>query len=143
MGMVTIRDYIDADYDDVRHNLVEGGLFHPHWDSRESLQAKILYAPSSILVAEDKGRAVGNVYLVIDLWKSEIFRLAVRYSHRNQGIGQELMKTAEAKLQSLGVRTVGIWVRNTDQGLLTYYGKQNYKPATLTHTSMIKDLGSK
>ena len=90
--MVKVREYSDNDYEDLRQNLQDAGLNNINWDSREILQKKIEAAPDSILVAEDDGKVVGNVYVIEDKWNSFLFRLAVRESYRDKELGPFLCR---------------------------------------------------
>ena len=90
-----IRDYTDADYEDVKQNLEDGGRFDVELDGRDIFQRKITLRPGSILVAEDDGHVVGNVLLIYDGWMPLVFRLAVGGAYRNQGLGTRLLEAAE------------------------------------------------
>ena len=104
--MVSLRNYKDSDYADVKRNLKEAKLFVDVWDTRERLEEKIRRNPDSIIVAEDKGRVIGNLFLVEDGWGAFIFHLAVHSSYRQKGIGQKLMIYAEESLKRKGARAV-------------------------------------
>ena len=81
--MAKVRNYIDADYEEVKVNLIEADMFNPLLDSRENLRRKIETNPGSILVATNEtDRVIGNIYLIEDFFNSFIFRLAVRETHR-------------------------------------------------------------
>ena len=75
--MVEIRYYRDEDYEQVRSLLDSCGLFTRNPDTQEELGEKIRRDPESIIVAEDSGRIVGNVYLMEDGWNAFLFRFAV------------------------------------------------------------------
>ena len=141
--MVKVRGYTDNDYEDLRQNLQDAGLNNINWDSREILQKKIEAAPDSILVAEDDGKVVGNVYLVEDPWNSFIFRLSVREDYRDKGIGTLLMQEAEARLKSKGVSRVSVLVRDSELERLTgFYGDHGYIPMHPNHKVFTKSLES-
>ncbi len=122
--MVEIRPYTDADYEAVKRNLEEGGLFSSSIDTREILHAKSEIHQPSILVAAVKEEVVGNVYIVEDRWSSFIFRLAVRNDWRRQGIGSLLMEEAERRLREKGIKNIALFVRNNEQDLIEYYKKK-------------------
>lgn len=121
--MMNIRDYGDSDYGAVRTNLQEGSLFDPVADTREELLEKITRNPGSIVVAEDQGRVVGNVFILVDGLAAFIFRLAVHSTYRGRGIDSLLMTEAERQVQERGVREVTIFVNNADEELKEYYRK--------------------
>ena len=97
--MVEIRKYSKSDYANVRKNLEAGDMFDPVWDSEVNLGKMIAIDPESVLVAVEDGQTIGNIYILAGGWEAYIFRLAVRPSHRNKGIGKQLMQEAEKKLK--------------------------------------------
>ncbi len=137
---VTIRPYTSKDYDAVKINLEDGGLFNASVDTPFTLQAKIEAHPISILVAEVDDQVVGNVYVIYDPWNSFIFRLAVRQEFREHGIGSRLMEAAELHLRQAGVKDVSLFVRSDHQELIDYYLKRGYTPMERTHQCMYKEL---
>ena len=81
---VKIRPYLDADYEQVKINLVEGDSFDVAMDTRERLKNKIKQDPNSILVAEINNRVIGNIYIINDAWFAGVFRLAIRKESRRK-----------------------------------------------------------
>ena len=136
---VTIRVYGPKDYNDVRQNLEEGGLFYEEMDAEKRLNEKIRRNPGSIFVAEVDGKVVGNVLLVEDGWGAFVFRLAVKKEYRNRGIGMQLMKSAEEALRIKGYSEVHILVDEKETDLKEYYAKIGYKQGNL-YRWMYKDL---
>ena len=123
---MTIRDYLDSDYDDVRNNLEEGKLFDPVVDTREKFLRKVTKNHGSIIVAEENSQAIGNVFTVDDGWAAFIFRLAVHSSYRGQGIGALLMNEAERRLREKGCEEVSIFVNDANERLKEYYKRQRF-----------------
>ena len=137
--MVEYKKYSDKFYPDVKQNMVEGGRFSPQRDTRARLLTKIKRDPDSIIIAVDKGHAVGSVYIIPDDWCSWIFRVAVRKSHRGTGIGKELVAKAEEKLKEKGNGHVVLYVKTSQKGLKKFYEKLGYTEYTRT-IAMIKRL---
>lgn len=137
--MVEIRDYNDSDYEDVKQNLQEGGLFNPSLDTREILKRKIEDSPDSIIVAIEDSHAIGNVYFIHDAWQSFIFRLAVREAYRGKGIGRMLMQEAERRLKERGVKEASLFIKDGNE-LEQYYQSQGYYSFPKTHRFMHKGL---
>lgn len=127
--MVLIRDYQYLDYEDVKFNLQESGLFIPSWDTQDRLRRKIQNHPSSIIVAEEDKHAVGNVFLTSDSWCAFISHLSVRRDYQNLGIGGMLMDEAERMFKESGVEVVCLLVENNQKTLEDFYKRRAYFPA--------------
>ena len=124
--MVIIRNYHDSDYEDVKHNLEEAKLYIPMWDNKENLKEKIRRKPDSIIIADEKGCAIGNLFLIEDGWSAFIFHMAVRSDYRQRGIGQKLMSYAEDNLKKQGVKAVSLFVDENLDKIQEFYKKQGY-----------------
>lgn len=75
-------------------------------DSLAALE-RILGEPQArVIVAEHDGRIVGSVIAAWDGWRGNIYRVAVAPPYRRQGIGQALMRAANAFLRERGARRV-------------------------------------
>ena len=122
-----IRQYISTDYSDIKQNLVEGDLFYDELDNEDRINQKIQKDPTSLLVAELDGKAIGNVFIMEDGWMALIFHLAVRKEYQHKGIGTELLKAAEAYLKDKGYEEVQIVVREANPELQDYYEKLGYQ----------------
>ena len=138
--MINIRPYRNEDYEDLKLNLQEGGLFNVTIDDRETLRAKIQSNPESILVATIDNKVVGNVYIIQDPWSSFIFRLAVRKKFKERGVGAMLMGEAEELLREKGVKDVALFVRSNHNELINYYKKMGYTSMENLHQCMYKEL---
>ena len=138
--MIETRFYTDADYEAVKRNLEEGNLFDPTIDTRETLWAKLVDNPQSILVASVNGNVVGSVYILQDRRSSFIFRLAVQTDYRKQGVGRRLVEEAESILRRKGIRDVALWVREDHQELQEYYKRLGYTPTAVSHRCMHKEI---
>lgn len=129
-GIVKIRDYVESDYTGVRLNLEDGGLFDPDWDSQDRLKAKIVRNPGSILVAVVNDLwAVGNAFIVEDGWGAFIFRVVVRKTHRNLGIGSLLVSEAETRVKAKGYGDTSIFVEDDNPELKRWLERLGYVPA--------------
>lgn len=136
---IRIREYQPADFNDVRTNLEDSGIFNEIFDNEQNLRAKIEGDPESILVAEADNQVVGNVFLVQDGWASSIFRLAVRKNYREQGIGSRLLTEAEDRLRQRGAKVVELFANDHNFELLAFYAKRRYRDGG-PHRSMWKLL---
>lgn len=123
---MNIRPYQDSDYEEIKDILQSGGHFDEVWDSRVHYSNKIQKDPMSILVAVEENEIIGCQLIIRDPWTCFLFRLAVKASHRNKGIGSLLMKAAEDLLKKDGVEEVAIFVNEDDSHLQGYYEKRGY-----------------
>ncbi len=127
--MVLIRDYQDLDYEDVKFNLIESGLFIPDWDTQDRLRRKIQAHPSSIIVAEENKHAVGNIFLTGDFWCAFISHLSVRKDYQNKDIGNMLMNEAENRFRKDGAGAIALLIDKNQHMLTQFYEKRGYFPA--------------
>lgn len=126
-NQIGIRPYTPVDYPQVRTLLEEGNLYYEPNDSQKRLDEKISRDPKSIFIAQDLDQIVGTVSLMEDGRMAFIFRLAVRPTHRNRGIGRNLMDKAEEELRSRGHKEINILVEEDNNELKDYYRRQGYE----------------
>ena len=141
--MIKIRNYSPKDYESVKQILQEADLFDKVWDSEENLSGMISKNPQSILVAEENGKIVANVFLIsYGLQVSWIFRLAVKKEYRKHGIASELIKFAEKVLRKKGALEIGLFVDSKNEELLSFYKKRSFKTSEnpLTYIYLWKEL---
>ena len=139
--MVEIRDYTDSDYEDVKINLEEVGMFNPQLDTRENLRIKITKNPGSVIVAVVDNHAIGNAYIVYDGWNAFIFRLVTRKGYRMQGIGSLLMDEAESRMRKKGAKEVSLFIKEAElEHLERYYTKRGYVHRKGKYQAMYKIL---
>ena len=63
--------------------------------------------PGALLVAEeDGGELVGALIAGWDGWRGNVYRLAVRQSHRREGVASALVEAGHERLRQLGARRV-------------------------------------
>ncbi|MEU3921095.1 GNAT family N-acetyltransferase [Streptomyces sp. NPDC029004] len=60
--------------------------------------------PEALILAEAGGLLVGSVIAGYDGWRCSLYRLAVRPSHRRQGISTALLDAAERRFLAVGGR---------------------------------------
>lgn len=123
---MTIRPYLETDYDAVKAILQEGALFDDVWDAPLHFSKKSAKDPASVLVAVEGEEVVGCQLILRDDWTPFLFRLAVKESYRKRGIGAALMDAAEAQLRNEGMDEVAIFVDEAKSDLQKYYEKRGY-----------------
>ena len=126
--MAILRNYRRADYYAVKAILQEADLFDEVWDSEENLAGMIKRNPDSIILAEDHGSVVGNLYIIPhgpDV--AYLFRLVVKSTFRKHGIGTQLLKRAEEIVKKRGAKEIGFFVYANNQELQHFYTKRKYQ----------------
>jgi ribosomal protein S18 acetylase RimI-like enzyme len=92
-------------------------------DDTESVARLISHDPGALLVAEADAMLVGSVIAGWDGWRGSIYRLAVRPSHRRDGLGRALVTAAERRLAGLGSpRLQANVVTDDDQAMAFWRG---------------------
>lgn len=139
--MITLRSYRDEDYLDLRTTLQEARMFDEVRDNLNNLHTKITTDPSSVIVAAEGDKVVGNVYTMYDGVFAFIFRLAVLESYRKQGVGSLLLEEAEKRLRKKGAASVSVWVRQSElERLEDFYQKRGYVAVDGRHQCMYKEF---
>lgn len=98
-------------------------------------------AASALFVAEVDGIVVGAVVAGWDGWWGWLYRLAVAPEHRNQGLGEALVRQAEAYLASRGARYLNTMVRRENAASLGVLDKARFD-VDETHVRVTKTLNS-
>jgi ribosomal protein S18 acetylase RimI-like enzyme len=75
-------------------------------DGLDDIERLIGDSPAALLVAEHGGEIVGALIAGWDGWRGNMYRLAVRESHRRQGIGIALTRAGEEYLRNRGVSRI-------------------------------------
>jgi len=119
-----LRNYVDADYDEVVSLWKETGLFIESLDTREILRKKIKFSPDSFVVVVNNGKIIGSVVMLLDPWMSTIFRVSVSPESQKEGIGGLLMDEAERRARRIGANSVGVYIEREKVG--RFYEKRGY-----------------
>lgn len=135
-----IRNYNSNDYSEIASILKESNLFDDVWDSEDNLNSLISKNSKSILVAEEKGKVIGNIFIIRHGKEvSYLFRLAVKKEFRKQGVASALIKKAEVIKQG-GTTEVGLYVDSGNINLHEYYKKRGFNISTNSYYYMWKEL---
>ncbi len=90
------------------------------------------FRENSFVVINEEYEVVAFIFLNISSWsdgfQAVLEEIVVDPSFQGSGIGRDLMLYAHNYLDSLGVRSSMLWVKN-DERLLKFYKKQGYFPA--------------
>jgi len=138
--MISIRPYNTEDYLAVKENLKEAEMFVPDVDTAENFHQKSLRDPESILIAEDNGEVVGNLFFMEDGWRVYLFSFAVKMKFRNQGVGKKILERAENILKNRGYTSLACFISD-EKAFNAFYSKLGYKKEHVSPLRVIyKDL---
>ena len=100
----------------------------PPWNEPASMiRRKLTVQPELFLVAVVDDQVVGTVMAGFDGVRGWIHHLAVRGSHRRQGIASSLMRAAEKGLEIAGCPKVNLQVRATNSKVIAFYRSLGYE----------------
>jgi ribosomal protein S18 acetylase RimI-like enzyme len=91
------------------------------------IRRKLKVQPELFLVAHVNGQVVGTVMAGFDGVRGWVHHLAVRGSHRHQGIASSLMIAAEKGLEASGCPKVNLQVRATNSAVIAFYRSLGYE----------------
>lgn len=121
---LTVQDMTMADYDEVRALWSESeGIDLGEADSRSSIARFLERNPGLSFVVRDNGQLVGAVLCGHDGRRGYIDNLAVRKSHRCQGIGRMLASRCVYQLIQIGIRKWNLFVREDNQEAIAFWRK--------------------
>lgn len=95
-------------------------------DRLDDVERLVGDSPAALLVAERDGEVVGALIAAWDGWRGNMYRLAVRDSHRREGIGLALTRAGEDYLRRCGVRRVTALVAFDDEDAGGFWESAGY-----------------
>lgn len=126
---VVIRPFRMSDHDAVMALWKEAGLpLKPSGrDARDRIEAQIVEPNVIFLVAEAGGSVVGTVVATHDGRKGWINRLAVRGGMRRRGIGERLVREAEARLEAAGMDVLACLIEERNGVSMEFFSRLGYE----------------
>lgn len=125
---VTIQVMTIDDYDEVRALWQESqGIDLSAADSRASIARYLDRNPGLSFVARDDGLLVGAVLCGHDGRRGYLDHLAVRASHRRQGIGRLLASRAIYQLIQNQIQKWHLFVREDNQDAILFWSKLGWQ----------------
>ena len=119
---VLIQEMTIQDYDEVRSLWeVSDGIQVTDIDSRESIERFLKRNAGLSFVAREDGKLVGAVLCAQDGRRGYIDHLAVRTSHRRQGIGRSLVSRCLFHLMRIGIRRWNLFVLEDNQDARAFW----------------------
>jgi N-acetylglutamate synthase len=125
---VTIRRLVSADHDALLRVWAVAGLPYKPFgrDSRENLSIEMDRTETGFLGAFVDDRLVGVVLATWDGRKGWINRLAIDPDFRSHGIGERLIREAEAFLESLGAAIIACLIEEHNLPSMSLFQKTGY-----------------
>ncbi|NJC95513.1 MAG: GNAT family N-acetyltransferase [Anaerolineales bacterium] len=127
--MVSIREFhYPDDYLAVRKlwEDMERGVRVGRSDEPKEIEKKISRDPDLFLVAQDEGGIVGSVIGGYDGRRGLLYHLAVARSHRQIGIGSQLLAEIEARLRDKGCLKCYLMVTPDNPEAGRFYEKRGW-----------------
>jgi ribosomal protein S18 acetylase RimI-like enzyme len=124
---LTIRSGQRSDIESVLDLWMRAGAEPSHTDDVESLGILLTHDPSALIVAEADGAVVGTVIAGWDGWRGSIYRLAVDPAQRRLGVGNRLLREAEARLSRRATRLQAIVV-DTERLATSFWAASGWEP---------------
>jgi ribosomal protein S18 acetylase RimI-like enzyme len=125
---IDIHEMTIADYDEVRALWQQSeGIDLSGADSRNSIARFLERNPGLSFVAMDGGQLVGAVLCGHDGRRGYIDHLAVRKSHRRQGIGRMLASRCLYNLMQNGIQKWHLFVREDNLDAIAFWGKLGWQ----------------
>ena len=91
-----------------------------------AIPAKLLIQPELLIVALDDDHVVGSVMAGYDGHRGWLNSMAVKKSHRRQGVGSALVFEAERRLRSLGCVKINLQIRMSNTSVAEFYRRLGY-----------------
>jgi ribosomal protein S18 acetylase RimI-like enzyme len=95
-------------------------------DRIEDLERLVADSPAALLVAEQNGEVVGALIAAWDGWRGNMYRLAVKSSHRRTGVATALTRAGEDYLRSRGARRVTALIAHEDRVAGSFWDSAGY-----------------
>jgi ribosomal protein S18 acetylase RimI-like enzyme len=90
-------------------------------DSKESIAAYLVRNPGMSFIARDGEKIIGAILCGHDGRRGYIHHLAVRESHRRQGIGRHLVDHALAALQKEGIQKCHLFIFHENESGIAFW----------------------
>jgi ribosomal protein S18 acetylase RimI-like enzyme len=133
-----IQEMTIQDYDEVRTLWEESeGIKLSEVDSKDAIAQFLDHNPGLCFVARDDKQLVGAVLCGQDGRRGYIDHLAVRKSHRRQGIGRALVTRCVYNLMRIGIRKWHLFVLEDNQPAIAFWKElgwaQRVELVTMSH----------
>jgi len=127
MSQVSIREFTVGDYESLYELWKQAGLVIRPGDDRDGVILKLQRDPDLFLVAMQGRELVGSVMGGWDGRRGWIYHLAVKPSHRRQGIATILLDELERRLAKKGARKVNAQIYRSNTTSLRFFDASGYE----------------
>ena len=127
--MVSIRQFrYPEDYASVRAlwESMDRGVEVGRYDTPEEIERKISRDPDLFILAEENGRIIGSVMGGYDGRRGLLYHLAVAASHRQRGVGSQLLDEIESRLRAKGCMKCYLMVTPKNEEAELFYQKRGW-----------------
>jgi ribosomal protein S18 acetylase RimI-like enzyme len=127
--MVSIREFrYPDDYSAIRQlwEGMEKGVKMGRSDAPEEIAKKISRDPNLFLIAEHNGEIVGSIIGGYDGRRGLLYHLAVAGSHRQHGVGTQLLEEIESRLRDKGCLKCYLMVTLDNPEVELFYQKRGW-----------------
>lgn len=122
-----VEPYRDAHFEGVRALWEACFPGDPSWNRAEvAIPAKLAVQPELFLVATEDGAVIGTTMAGYDGHRGWLYAVAVAPSHRRKGVGQSLVREAEARLAALGCGKINLQLRADNHDVADFYASLGY-----------------
>lgn len=139
-----IRAIRDGDEEPVAALWRVCGLMRPWNDPLSDIRRARANASSEVFVAiaEETGCIAGSIMAGTDGHRGWVYYVAVTSEHRAQGLGERLVRHAEAWLRQLGTPKINLMIREENRTVRRFYEGLGYEIEQRTIMSRWTDEGS-
>ena len=123
---LNIRPYQVADESAVIQLWRRCQLVVPHNDPKADIARKMTVQPELFLVATVGDRIVATIMAGYEGHRGWINYLAVDPDYRRQGIGRQMLATAENALKTYGCPKINLQARETNTAVIEFYRRLGY-----------------
>lgn len=123
----TIRPYKTNEFDEVMQLLKDTNLYFESCDQRDSVNAKSVDDPESIVVVVIDDKIVGCAFIVHDPWANIIYHTAVNPKFQNEGIGKALLEYSEKLIIERGGIQVAMYIMTENVEVVKGLALRGYK----------------
>jgi ribosomal-protein-alanine N-acetyltransferase len=118
-----LREMLVEDLDQVME--LERDLFHVPW-TREGFFTFLTRNDAMFLVVEEKGQILGYCGLLMVLDEGDITNVAVKRERQREGIGNFLLESLIRLANDLGVTTIHLEVRRSNETAIRLYERAGF-----------------
>lgn len=109
---------------------IEQQCFSTPW-SKKNFEETLAYTSYKFLVAKSGEEVVGYIGLLMTGTEADITNVAVASSEQKKGIGSKLVSAVLEEAKALGVDTIFLEVRESNEKAMKLYKKFNFLPISV------------